>query len=181
MPAPTGPLLGLALGSLFAWAASAGATSGKEALALTPLSLVCLFSLFVFAPTAAYFVAFEPDWAYAYLIDTNGRFGALHAAVLLLDVASIPGGFLLALRAHERAAVSTLVRLAGLSLLGAATFVMVLLPRLSVQATYSQFHGDFGTRTVAGGPLGYALIWTSLVLIAASTWTAYALRRLRGG
>jgi hypothetical protein len=179
MPAPTGPLLGLALGSLFAWAASEGPARGKDAVALGPLALVCLFSLGVFAPTAAYFIAFEPDWSYAYLLDAGRRLGVLHAGVLLADVASVPVGFVLALRSPERAAVTTLIRLAGIPLIAVAVFVIILFPRLSVQATYAQFHGDFGTRAVAGGPLGYALIWTSLVLVGAAAWTAYALRRMR--
>lgn len=179
MPALTGPLLGLALGSLFAWAASEGPVRGKDAIALGPLALICLFSLGVFAPSAAYFIAFEPDWAYAYFVDAGRQLGALHAAVLLADVASIPIGFVLALRSSERAAVTALVRLAGIPLLAVGIFVIILFPRLSVQATYAQYHGDFGTRAVAGGPLGYALIWVSLVLAAAAAWTTYALRRMR--
>lgn len=179
MPAPTGPLLGLALGGLFAWALSDGAARGQANLALNPLLLVSFFSLGVFAPAAAYFIAFEPDWAYAYLVDSGRRIGGLHAAVLLADVASVPAGFVLALRSSERTALSTLLRLAGIPLLSVAIFVIILFPRLSVQATYAQFHGDFGTRPVAGGPLGYALIWSSTVIAAAATWTTYALRRLR--
>jgi len=66
----------------------------------------------------------------------------------------------------------------GLPALGVGLFVVVLFPRLSVQATYAQFHGDFGTRPVAGGPLGYALIWTTLVIVGGAAWTAYALRRM---
>ena len=50
---------------------------------------------------------------------------------------------------------------------------------LSVQATFAQFHGDFGTRPVAGGSLGIALIWTTIVLGLATAWTSYALRRMR--
>lgn len=179
MPAPTGPLLGLALGGLFARASSDGSARGRHSVALGPLALVCLFSLLVFAPIAAYFIAFEPDWAYAYLIDTGRRIGALHAAILLADVASVPLGFILALRSSERAALSAIVRLTGVPLVAVGIFVIILFPRLSVQATYAQFHGDFGTSPVAGGPLGYALIWTSLVLVAAAAWTAYALRRMR--
>jgi hypothetical protein len=72
-----------------------------------------------------------------------------------------------------------LLRLLGAPLLASAIFVIVLFPRLSVQATYAQFHGDFGTHAVAGGPLGYALIWTTLVLSGAFAWTAHALRRMR--
>jgi hypothetical protein len=179
MPAPLGPLLGLALGAAFAWVFGDSSGRGKTALAVAPLTLVTLFGLLVLAPAAAYFLAFEPDWAYAYLVDASRRLGVLHALVLLSDVASVPLGFTLALSSSRGPMFSVLVRLIGAPLLAAAVFVVVLFPRLSVQATYSQFHGDFGTRAVAGGPLGYALMWSTLVLVGAAAWTAHSLRRMR--
>lgn len=179
MPAPIGPLLGLALGAAFAWAFSEGSSRGKAALAVPPLTLVTLFALLALAPAAAYFLAFEPDWSYAYLVDSSRRLGVLHALVLLSDVASVPLGFTLALSSARGPMFSVLLRLIGAPLLAAAVFVVVLFPRLSVQATYTQFHGDFGTRAVAGGPLGYAMIWSALVLACAAMWTAHCLRRMR--
>jgi len=179
MPAPTGPLIGLALGAALAWASSDAASRSKSTLAFPPLALVSLFALAVFAPCAAYFVAIEPDWAYAYLIDGRRSLGVLSTLVLLCDVASIPLGFVLGQRASEHAAFTARIRLVGLPLLAAGIFVIILFPRLSVQATYAQYHGDFGTRPVAGSPLGYALLWTAVVLAGATAWTAYALRRMR--
>ena len=44
-------------------------------------------------------------------------------------------------------------------------------PRLGLQASFEQFHGDFGVRHVIGGPLGYLLVW-ALVGLAAATWFA---------
>lgn len=172
-------MIGLVLGAVLAWASSDASTRSKGSLALPPLALVSLFALAVFAPCAAYFVAFEPDWAYAYLVDGGRRIGVLSTLVLLCDVASVPFGFVLAERAGVHAAFTTRVRLMALPLLAVAVFVIILFPRLSVQATYAQYHGDFGTRPVAGGPLGYALLWAAVVLAGATAWTAYALRRLR--
>lgn len=179
MPAPIGPLIGLALGALFAWIASDGLPRSKASLALPPLALVSLFALLVFAPACAYFIAFEPDWAYAYLVDGSRRLGALHAAVLLCDVVSLPLGFVLLIYSAHGPTFAQMLRLLAAPLLASAVFIVVMFPRLSVQATFAQFHGDFGTRAVAGGPLGYALIWTTLVLCGAFTWTAHALRRMR--
>ncbi len=179
MPAPIGPLLGLALGALFAWIAGDGTNRGKGTPTLSETLFVSLFALLVFAPAAAYYIAFEPDWAYAYLVDSTRRIGALHAAVLLADVASVPLGFVALLRAARGPNFSQLVRLVGAPVLAGSIFVVVLFPRLSVQATYAQFHGDFGTHPVAGGPLGYALIWTTLVVAGAAAWTANALRQMR--
>ncbi len=179
VPAPIGPLLGLALGALFAWLESDGTPRGKANLTLPGLALVALFGLLVYGPAAAYFIAYEPDWAYAYILDSGQRLGALHALVLLADAASVPLGFALCQRAAHGPSATVFTRVAGGPLLAAGVFVVVLFPRLSVQATFAQFHGDFGTRPVAGGPLGYALIWTAVVLAGATVWTTYALRRMR--
>lgn len=179
MPAPIGPLLGFALGAALAWFATDGTGRGKATLAVAPLALVSLFALLVFTPVAGYFIAFAPDWSYAYLIDVSRRLGALHIIVLLADIASVPLGFAIALRSARGSFSPVLIRLLGLPLLGAAVFVAVFLPRLAVEATYAQFHGDFGTRPAAGGPLGYALIWSALILASGATWTAHSLRRLR--
>jgi hypothetical protein len=176
MPAPTGPLLGLLLGALFARARSED--KHRERAGTGPLALVTLFALLVFAPAAAYYMALEPYWAYAYFIESVPRLSALNAAVLLADVASIPLGFTLGSRARGERRFGTLIRLVGLPVVGVCLFLVLFLPRLSVQATYSQYHGDFGTRPVAGSPLGYALLWTTLVLVASASWTAFALRRL---
>jgi hypothetical protein len=179
MPAPLGPLLGVALGAFFAWMSGESSQRGKDAFALTSLALVSVFALLVFTPMAAYFIAFEPDWAYAYLLDGSRRLGALHSVVLLADVASVPFGFFLGLRSTKGPRLAVLTRLVGAPLLLASLYLIILLPRLGVQATYAQFHGDFGTRPVAGGPLGYALIWFGLVLAGSTAWTIHALRHLR--
>jgi hypothetical protein len=179
MPAPLGPFVGLALGAIFAWVASESAARKAAPLALAPLALVTLFGLLVFSPIAAYFIAFEPDWAYAYLLDSSRRLGALHALLLLADVASVPFGFVLVSQSRPGPRGSTLLRLLGGPLLAISLYVVILFPRLAVQATYAQFHGGFGTRPVAGGPLGYAVIWSLVVLAGATSWTAYSLRHLR--
>ncbi|HET9957745.1 MAG TPA: hypothetical protein VFQ61_24775 [Polyangiaceae bacterium] len=179
MPAPIGPLLGLALGGAFAWVLNDGSTRGKAALTLPPLALVCCFTLLIFAPAAAYFIAFEPDWAYAYFVDSSQRLGPLDTFALLADVTSVPGGFLAVLHAARGPTFSVLLRWIGLPLLVSILFLVILFPRLSVYATYAQFHGDFGTRPVSGSPLGYALIWITFVVACAAAWTAHSLKRMR--
>jgi hypothetical protein len=49
-----------------------------------------------------------------------------------------------------------------------------------VQATYAQYHGDFGTRPVAGTPLGWALVWFGAVVLVATLYVASELRKLEG-
>ena len=151
-------------------------SSGAE-LAGRPLVVTSLFSLLVFAPASAYFLAFAPDWSYAYVIDSDRLPGAVDLAVVLLDVASVPLGFAAAARRMRDKRLGPLLRLAAIPGLAALAFVIVTLPQLSVHATYAQYHGDFGTRPVAGSLLGYALLWMNAVLLAAAVYTARVLGR----
>jgi hypothetical protein len=180
MPAPLAPLVGFALGVVFAWWA-------REELARSQLSagigsrslvIVSLFATLVFAPIGSYFLAFEADWSYAYFIDTRRIPSALQLALALLDAASVPVGFVVAAsyaRARKLVAVLTLgTPPVLLGLIGIAAFA----GRLSIQASYAQFHGDFGTRPVAGSPLGYALLWMDSLLVVASIWTIHQVQRL---
>ena len=143
-----------------------------------PLLIVSLFSLLVFAPVCAYFAAFAPDWSYAYLIDSHRLPGAVDLAVILVDVASVPIGFGLAVRRGRERRPGTYGRVAALPLLLCATFIVAAFPQLGVHATYAQYHGDFGMRSVAGSPLGYALLWMDGILVLGASYTARMLRRL---
>lgn len=181
MPAPVAPLVGFSLGVAFAWAAAdelgrAGGYSISRSLVV-----VTLFSLLVFAPVSAYFLAFAPDWAYAYLVDSQRLPSAVDLGLVLVDAASVPAGFALAARLAGTHKLGQLVQLAAVPALLVAVFLLALLPRLTVHASYAQYHGDFGVRSVAGSPLGYALLWMSAVLLAAVLWTARALRRISQG
>jgi hypothetical protein len=149
MPAPTAPLIGFVLGIAFAWAAAdelgRAASSGTTSRSLV---VVTLFSLLVFAPVSAYFLA------------------------------CVPAGFAIAARRASSRRLGPLVQIAALPTLAVGIFLLVASPRLAVSASYAQFHGDFGTRSLAGSPLGYALLWMGLVLFGAVAWTSRSLRRL---
>jgi hypothetical protein len=178
MPAPIGPLIGFVLGIGFAWAASEELSRAGAPIATRSLALVVLFGLVVFAPTAGFFLAFAPDWAYAYLVDSQRLPAAATIGVVLADAASVPAGFLVAARWSAARRLGPLFRIGMVPALVASAFVLAVLPRLSVQATYAQFHGDFGTRSVSGSLLGYALLWMLTVLAAAVAWTLRSLRML---
>jgi hypothetical protein len=70
------------------------------------------------------------------------------------------------------------LQLGATSALAAVALTLALFPRLSVRATYAQFHGDFGTEPVAGTPLGWALLWVALVLSASTAYVVHVLRRM---
>jgi hypothetical protein len=179
VPAPIAPLIGFLLGIALAWTTAGDPTgSGTSAPPGRTLIVVTLYSFLVFAPVSGYFLAFAPDWSYAYAVDSGRLSSAVDLVVVLLNVASVPLGFTLAFRRLRERIPGPLLRLAALPLLATVVFLVVALPRLSVHATYAQFHGDFGVRSVAGSPLGYALLWMNAILAIGAIFTARALRRL---
>ncbi|MEB2311533.1 MAG: hypothetical protein OZ921_03795 [Sorangiineae bacterium] len=182
MPAPVAPFIGFCLGVAFAWAAAGelGRATGSGATSRS-LVVVSWFGLLVFAPVAAYFMAFNPDWSFAYLIDTQRLPAAVDLALVLVDAASVPVGFLAAARAASVHRLGGVVRFAAAPALAPVLFVGLCFRRLSVQATFAQYHGDFGQRAVAGGSLGYSLLWMSAVLTAGVWWTTRSLRRIGQG
>jgi hypothetical protein len=149
-------------------------------LAVRSLVIVTLYALFVFGPAAAYFLVFEPAWASAYLLDAGSHARAFDVALAVLVPASVVGGFLVtghAIRRHRPAAALRIGAPVGLV---ALALTLLLFPRLSVHATYAQYHGDFGTRPVAGTSLGWALVWFGTIVLVATLYVASALRGLEG-
>jgi hypothetical protein len=180
MPAPLAPLIGFALGVAFAWWARDELARSQSVAGLGSRSLivVTLFASIVFAPIGAYFLAFEADWSYAYFIDTRRIPSALQLALVLVDAASVPVGFVVA-ASYARAR-----KLVPVLTLGAAPAILVLAcialaaGRFGIQASYAQFHGDFGTRPIAGSSLGYALLWMDALLVLGVVWTTRQVQRL---
>ena len=121
-------------------------------------------------------MAFEADWSYAYFVDTGRIPSALQLALVLLDAASVPVGFVVAAsyaRSRKLVPILTLVRRPPL-ILAAGTASVITSGRLGIQASYAQFHGDFGTRPVSGSSLGYALLWMDSLLVLGVVWTGSA-------
>jgi hypothetical protein len=180
MPAPLAPIVGLLFGVLFAWSAreEIARAQGAPWVGWRTLALVALFSVLVFAPACAYFLAFESDWSYAYYVDTRRIPSALELALVLVDAASVPLGFLIGIapvRTRRLLPVRRVVVPAAFLVLGSVLFAA---SRLKVQASYAQFHGDFGTRPVAGGSLGYALLWMDSLLFFGCVFTMQKLRHV---
>ena len=171
---------GLCLGVAFAW------LSRRELRRVTTsevgsrgLAIAALFGLFVLAPICGYFLAFEPDWCLAYLIDTSQASPALTPALLLLELATVPAGFLLARALLERAGdEQSLLRALMASVVVTLGAVMLGLRRFAVQGSYAQFHGDFGTQPLAGSSLGYAILLLGFWLAAGLGFAVWTLRRL---
>jgi hypothetical protein len=172
------PLVGFVLGVVFAWVAADELARGPgRAAASRSLVVVALFGLLVYAPSASVLLAFGPDWSFAYLVNSQRIPTLATSALVLVDAASVPLGFALGAHLAAERRLGTLVRLAALPALLGVLSPAAALPRLVVEATYTQFHGDFGARSVAGSPLGFALLWTVAVLAGAIGWTVRCLRR----
>lgn len=180
MPAPLAPLIGFALGVAFAWWAReelAKSTAGWG-IGTRSLVVVALFATLVFAPVGAYFLAFEADWSYAYFIDTRRIPSALQLALVLVDAASVPVGFVVAAQLARSKKLVPLLMLAGAPLVFTLSCLAATAGRLGIQATYAQYHGDFGTRPVSGSSLGYALLWMDTLLALGVAWTARQVHKL---
>jgi hypothetical protein len=134
------------------------------------LLVASVLGLFAYAPALALLLQAEPDWAYAYLIPADRLPRWVEPLLVLLDAASVPLGFGAAQRACRGRPAFVKVWFWVPCLLGLLPLA-VAAPRLSLQASYEQYHGDFGVRTLVGGPLGYLLLW-SLAGLGGATWLA---------
>jgi hypothetical protein len=179
MPGPLAPFLGLFLGVVFAWSAREDLirTPGASWIGSRAPLIVSLFAVLVFAPICAYFLGFEADWSYAYYIDTRRIPSAAELGLVLVDAVSVPLGFALAVSRARTRRVGPILRLGLPALLTVVVAVLIASPRLRFEASYAQFHGDFGVRPVAGGPLGYALLWMNSLLVFGAAWTIQKLRQ----
>lgn len=179
MPAFIAPLVGFILGIAFAWsAADEIAADPTSVLGTRSLVVTTLFSVLVFAPIAGYFVAFHGDWSMAYLFNTARLPSAVTLTVVMVDALSVPAGYLVAATQARRRRLPQILTYAAVPTVISAIVLLMLARRLGVSATYAQFHGDFGTQSIAGTSLGYGLVWMNGVLAVAVTLTIREIRRL---
>jgi hypothetical protein len=179
MPSFVAPLLGFVLGLAFAWAAIEELSSDPTSvLGSRSLVVSMLFSLLVFAPMAGYFMAFHGDWSVAYFINARRLPSAVILAMALFNALTVPVGFVLGAPLARQKQLKKLLTLAGIPSLLAMLLVLLLARRLSVSATYTQFKGDFGYRSIAGTALGYAVMWMNGVLATAVALTVREIRRI---
>lgn len=182
MPVFVAPLLGFVLGIVFAWSAIGELTAEPGTVwGSRGLQISALFGLLVFAPVAGYFAAFDTDWAFAYLVSARSIPSAIVLSLVILDAVSVPLGFVIGAPHARRRRIGPTLVLAGVPVALVALAVLALSGRLGMAASYDQFHGDFGTRSIAGTALGYALVWMDGVLAVALALTVRELRKLSPG
>lgn len=173
------PWIGLLLGLVFAWTARDDlAKSERGPLASPAVLLAITFGLLILGPATGYFLVYARDWSLAYLIDSQHLSPSIEMLALLGTAGSPVLGYVLSARSASRRAGGPLLRWAILLLTIIAAVLVAFGHRFSTEASYAQFHGSFGTRSIAGGQLGLSLLWTNLVIVLSVAWVLHQLKRL---
>jgi hypothetical protein len=175
VPALSGPLVALALGAALAFLCRGEVLREDHLAVRARATIAALFGALVFAPACAYFLIFAGDWSFFYLFDSRAVPSAALLVLVVVDAALVPVGFLAGRRAAERRAERVLVALAVVPAVAAAALVLAFLTKLRVEGSFHQVSERFGTRPVAGGPLGWAILWMGAATAAGFAIAARAL------
>jgi O-antigen/teichoic acid export membrane protein len=102
----------------------------------------------------------------------------LETLSVIVVAATAPAGYLWGALLTARRRQNSLGRYLAVGTALTLVLCMALWKRMSISATYAQFHGDFGVRPLAGSEMGSIILWLLLILGFASTWTLFSLYRL---
>jgi hypothetical protein len=180
MPLPLALPIGLLVGMSLAWLARAELARSEVPLVLARPFLVALgFGLVVYGPVLAYFVAMHGDWTYLYLVRFSRIPSAVDLALVLLTAGQIPLGFAIATPWARAKRGSTLLKVAAVASLLVVVVCIAFAHRLSVSASYTQFHSGFGVAPLGKTPLGRGVLLSWVALLAAYGWSVRVLRAPR--
>jgi hypothetical protein len=177
MPLPLAPFAAALLGVVFGLVGrdEVRRTSAPPS-ATRGFVVVALVSMLLLAPALGYFVAFYPDWAYAYLVPGERVPSAVELVEVIAICAIPPATYAWTATSLRRHAVRELVR-------GVSALVVLLAvaagwmgPRLLVAATYSGFHDGIDVKPIGGTSLGASILWIDGCLFAGAAWAASRLR-----
>lgn len=182
VPLPLAPLVAALLGVAFGLV-------GRDEVRRTSVAptatrgflIVSLVSVLLLAPSLGYFVAFYPDWAYAYFVPGE----QVPSAVDLVEIAGItlipPAMYAWVASALRRHAVRELVRGVGGLVLLLAVAVAVIGGRLGVADTYDAYREGVEPKAIGGSSLGISVLWIDGCALAGVAWAASQLRRMGRG
>ncbi|MBI2392940.1 MAG: hypothetical protein HYV09_25370 [Deltaproteobacteria bacterium] len=177
MPLPLAPIVAALVGVAFALVGRDEVRRSTSAPTSTRGFLVTTIASFaLLAPAVGYFLAFYPDWAWAYLVPGSRVPSAVDLLATLLAAACAPLSFVWTASALRRHAVRELVRGAGALVVLLAVATALLGPRLVVAATYTAFREGYDLAPVGGTSLGVSILWIDGCLIAGLVWAASRLR-----
>ena len=180
MPLPLAIPVGLLLGMTLAWLARAELARSEVPLLLARPFLIALgLGALVFAPVVGYFAAWHGDWAYLYLVSSSRVPSAVDLFLVLVAAIQVPLGFAIATPwAIAKRGARVFQVMAGVA--GVVVIVCaVAARRLSVSASYAQYHGGFGALALGRSPLGRGILLSWIAVALAYAWSVHALRSSR--
>jgi hypothetical protein len=180
MPLPLALPIGLLFGMSLAWFARLELARSEVPLILArPFLIAASFGALVYAPVVAYFVSMHGDWAYLYLVRFSQIPSAVDLALVILAAAQVPLGLALAtpwaIAKRGPALLKVAIVAGALLLVGCA----ILARRLSVSASYVQYHSGFGTAPLGKTSLGRGILLSWVALLAGYGWSMHVLRPSR--
>lgn len=180
LPAFVAPLVGFALGAALAWAAGRELSHhGGPLWTARSFVITLLYAFLLYGPVAGYFVSFETDWAFAYLVDAAHASPALVVVSVLVDMLAVLLGFVVGARPARKRQMFALLPLVTVPNACAAIVIAVLARRLAVHGTTAEYRRDFGLESFAGSPAAYALLFFGACLLLGTTFTVRELRTPR--
>jgi hypothetical protein len=180
MPLPFALPVGLLLGMTLAWAARGELARSEVSLVLARPFLVALgLGATVFAPVVGYFAALHGDWAYLYLVRWSRVPSALDLFLVVLAAVQVPLGFAIAAPWAIAKRGTRLLQVSVAVTAGLVVACVVLARRLSVSASFAQYHGGFGAMPLGRSPLGRGILLSWVVLAVAYAWSLHVLRSPR--
>lgn len=180
MPLPLALLIGLLVGMSLAWLARVELARADVPLVLTrPFLVAAALGALVHAPVLTYFVTMHGDWAYLYLVRFSRIPSAVDLVLVCLAAAQVPLGFAVASPWAIAKRGPALLKVGAL--LGAlfAVACIVAARRLSVSASFAQYHGGFGVVPLGQSPLGRGVLLSWVAIVAGYGWSAHVLRAPR--
>jgi hypothetical protein len=179
VPIPLLICCGTLLGLAFARAVQELLIGSTAAPYASPaFAIVTAHGLLVLGPLAGVSAAIAPDWALSYWIDSQRSPAILETLSVIAAAMSAPAGYLWGAALTARRRLNRLSRHIAIGSVLALLLCAALWKRITIQATYAQFYGNFGLQPLQGTELGYVILWMLLVLGLASTWTLYSLFKL---
>ena len=176
MPVLFAPLVAVVLGVALAWVSRVELTRAEGPLVATrPVVVATALAFLVYAPLVGYFLVFHGDWSYFYLYPHALIPSAIDLGLVLVASALIPLALVLAAPAARQKRLAALTWFAAVPGLVACGLFAWGARRLSVSATYVQFHRGFGVVPIGGSTLGRGVLFLLLVGALAVYWSVRSL------
>jgi len=181
VPILIAPLLGFLLGVVLAWVARDELMREEGPLLVSrPLAIASALAALVYAPVVGYFLIHHGDWSYLYLYPHARIPSAVDLALTLVSGALVPLALRIAAPAARAKRLHVIVWLGAVPATLATGLFAWGARRLSVSATYAQFHGSFGTTPIGASPLGRGVLFMLFVTALGIAWAVRLLARTPG-